>query len=122
MIPSGRAVSPPCHERGIMVSVTRSRPEESPQKSLGAALVLLVLRGVLLWIVVPIGILAWLFLAVILRRRGVTIGQFLGWLDLNLVAAIEGTVLRPWVRSPLSWTPRDQLPSVTHRVGAMDAA
>lgn len=105
-----------------MVSVMRSRPGESPRMSVGAGFVLLMLRGVLLWIVVPIGILAWLFLGVILPRRGVTMGQFLGWLDLNLIAVIERTVLRRWVRSPLPWTPAADLPKVTHRVRALDPA
>jgi hypothetical protein len=89
--------------------------------SVWAGCLLLALRGVLLWIVVPIGIVVWLFLGVILRRRGVTLGQFLGWLDLNLVSVIERTVLRPWVRSPLSWTSAAELPKVTHRVRPLDA-
>lgn len=90
--------------------------------SVGAAVILLAIRGVLLWIVVPMGVLAWLFLGVVLSRRGVTLGQLLGWLDLNLLAVIERTVLRPWVRSPLSWTPAAELPKVKHRVRALDAA
>ena len=105
-----------------MVSVMRSRPGKSSRMSVGAGLVLLMLRGVLLWIVVLIGILAWLFLGVILRRRGVTLGKFLGWLDLNLTAVIERTLLRRWVRSPLPWTPAADLPRVTHRLRALDPA
>lgn len=105
-----------------MVSVMQPRPGESPQMSVGAGFVLLVLRGVFLWIVVPIGTVVWLFLGVTLRRRGVTLGQFLGWLDLNLVSMIERTVLRPWVPSPVAWTSAAELPKVKHRVRALDAA
>jgi hypothetical protein len=61
-------------------------------------------------------------LAFWLRRMGVTFGGYLGWVDLNLVAALEHSILRPLFREPLSWTPVRSMPDVTHRVRWLDPA
>ena len=87
-----------------------------------AGLALLCLRGVLLWIVIPLAVLAWIPVSARLRRRGVKLGQFLGWADLNLMAFLERTILRPLFRFPIQWTPMRVMPEVTHRVGALDLA
>jgi len=85
-------------------------------------LLLLLVRGVLLWVVVPVSAVVWLCLAIRLRRRGVGLGRFLGWVDLNLVAALQRTVLRPFFPSPLRWTRWREIETVTHRVGRLDPA
>lgn len=54
-------------------------------------LLLLFARGMLLWLVVPLGSVVWLL--VISWRGKVTLGAFLGWLDLNLVAALQRSLL-----------------------------
>jgi hypothetical protein len=87
-----------------------------------AGLTLLSLRGVLLWLLVPLVAMCWLPLAFPLRRKGVTFGRFLGWADLNLVAALERSILRPLVRQPIQWTPARAMLEVTHRVGWLDPA
>ena len=67
---------------------------------MAAGVAVLLVRGVLLWVVVPLAVASWLLLAIVLRRRGVTLGKFLGWVDLNLVAFLGRTILRPIVRAP----------------------
>lgn len=83
-------------------------------------LMLLFLRDILLWIVIPLAILAWLPAGYSLHRRGVSLGQFLGWVDLNLVACLERTILRPLFRAPLPWVPARSIAAVTHRVTWFD--
>lgn len=95
---------------------------DAKRVSIVAGLALLCLRGALLWVVIPLAALAWLPVSVRLRRRGVKLGQFLGWVDLNLVALLERTILRPLLRPPVQWTPTRAMPEVTHRVGALDLA
>jgi hypothetical protein len=87
-----------------------------------AGLLLLLVRAVLLWIVVPVTLIAWLLMWPYLRARRVGAGQLLGWADLNLVATIEHTILRPLQPSPYPWIPLRALPTVAHRIGTADAA
>ena len=100
-----------------------SASEQTPRPKLPfvAALVLLTIRGLLLWVVVPIGVLGWLPVWAMSRGR-ISLGNLLGWLDLNLIAAIERTVLRPFVRAPMAWTPARDLPNVRHRIRVVDPA
>ena len=85
-------------------------------------LVLLGIRGVALWLVVPVSLFAWPCLWPILRRRNIQLSQFLGWVDLNLISAIEHSVLRPLIGVPIPWTSTRELPNVTHRIGISDPA
>jgi len=59
--------------------------------------ILLVARGVLLWLVVPAAVLGWLVGWPYWNRRNATFGQVVGWADLNLVAALQRGPLRPLV-------------------------
>lgn len=104
--------------RDMMVGVLSRQPGGSHRLPAVVGFVLLLLRGVLLWVIVPIGLVVWMIVGGSLRRRGVGCGQFLSWLDLNLIAMIERTVLRPLVRAPFPWTPAADLPRVTHRIRA----
>jgi hypothetical protein len=87
-----------------------------------AGLLLLLVRGVLLWVVIPIAICAWPFVYPRLRKKGVGFGQFLGWVDLNLMASLSQTVLRPLFRAPVEWVAWREMPEVTHRVAWNDPA
>jgi hypothetical protein len=80
----------------------------------------LFLRGVLLWVVVPVGSVWWLVAWPWFRSRRVRLGQVLGWLDLNLVAAISHTVFRPLLRQPARYWRTDEMPAVTHRILVID--
>lgn len=84
-----------------------------------AGLTLLAIRGVLLWVVIPLTMLCWLPASFWLRRRDVHLGQFLGWVDINLVACLERTALRPLFRAPVAWVPARSMPQVTHRVDVL---
>ena len=87
---------------------------------ISVALILLGIRGVLLWLVVPLSLIAWPCLWPILRRHNIRLGQFLGWVDLNLISTIEHSILRPLIKVPLPWTSTRELPNVTHRIGVLD--
>jgi hypothetical protein len=87
---------------------------------LPVALLLLLVRGLLLWLVVPVTFVGWLAAWPILRRRKIRLGQLLGWMDLNLIAAIEHSILRPLLASPFPWTPAKELPNISHRIGLLD--
>lgn len=98
--------------------MAEQRPKFRPPY-VGGVLLLLI-RGLLLWLVIPIGVLWWLGTWPRWRRRSVGIGQLLGWIDLNLIAAIERTVLRPLVRQPRGWTPLAALSATVHRIRVID--
>ena len=84
-------------------------------------LLLLILRGILLWIVIPLAFLAWLLLLPWLHSRRVTVGQFLGWVDNNFIAALQRSVLRPLFQSPPQhWIRAHDIERVTHRIGKLD--
>jgi hypothetical protein len=69
----------------------------APQRnSIAGGLVVLVLRGLLLWLVVPIAVIAWPVVRARQRKSGVSLGQYLGWIDLNLVACPSGSGRRFW--------------------------
>lgn len=92
------------------------------RNSFVAGLLLLLLRGVLLWAVVPLAVCVWPFTYMRLRRVRIGFGQFLGWVDLNLMASLSQIVLRPLFRDPVSWVAWKEMPRVTHRVGWLDPA
>jgi hypothetical protein len=77
----------------------------------------LCVRGLLLWIVVPVAALAWMVGWPYWHHKRVGISQMLGWADLNLAAGLMRTIFRPVVQDPLRWCPLDEAGTVTHRVG-----
>lgn len=83
-------------------------------------LLVLFARGLLLWVVVPVAACGWVFVASRLRQRGVTFGQFLGWVDLNLIATLQRTIFRPFVRQPAERVPVVEMHRVTHRLRVID--
>jgi hypothetical protein len=95
---------------------------EEPRMPPEAGLVLLGLRGLLLWLLIPFTILWWLVILPHWLKIKVGLGQLIGWSDLNLCAAIEKSVLRPFVKTRLNWVPLSEAPGVIHRVGLLDAA
>lgn len=95
---------------------------QRPRLPVISGLILLSVRGVLLWIVIPISMLIWILGWPVWRRKAVGLGQLLGWADLNLVCCIHHSVLRPFVRNPIRWTPLAEMPQVTHRIGLIDPA
>jgi hypothetical protein len=75
---------------------------------------LLLLRSVLLWLVIPAGIAAWL--AYFAWAKRVSLGLCLGWFDLNLGAFLLVVVLKHFVSNPpLAWVPSSRMASGTYR-------
>jgi hypothetical protein len=87
-----------------------------------AGFVLLLVRGLLLWLVIPLAFISWLLLAparALLGRPYVAPGKVIGWADLNLIAAIGQLLVRPFGRR-VDFTPWSELMSVDHRVSLID--
>lgn len=77
-------------------------------------IVLLGLRGILLWIVVPLAAVAWLVLG---PSTGASLGACVGWFDLNLMALLQRGILRFALREPTaSWVPLARMRTTEHRV------
>ena len=86
-----------------------------------ARILLLTVRGVLLWVVLPMGCITWVLGAPRLHKRGIKIGQFLGGIDVNLIALIQHSLLCPFYRdSAQPWLSAREISRVVHRVGLMD--
>lgn len=85
-----------------------------------AGFFLLIVRGLLLWLVAPLSLLLWLIVGPLFR---IPLGAFLGWVDLNLMAAISSSVLRPWLpRAAYPWVPVGGARRVRHRMRFTDLA
>jgi hypothetical protein len=92
------------------------------RNSIVGGLLVLVVRGVLLWLVVPLALVAWPIVRARQRRTGVKLGQYLGWVDLNLIACVQRLATPMLVRHPVAWTPIEDISKVTHRLRATDPA
>src|SRR5258708_39351616 len=92
------------------------------ENSAMAFLALLFVRGVLLWLVIPLATIGWACAYPYFHHRRVILGQFLGWIDLNLVAFLERSILRTLFSSPLPWVRASAMVQVTHRISLLDPA
>lgn len=80
-------------------------------------LTLVLIRALLLWVLIPFGFIFYLLTLPWVLRRSSSLGQFLGWLDLNMCIAIERGPLRPFVPKPLpAWISSREMKGVTHRI------
>jgi hypothetical protein len=79
---------------------------------------MLLVRGVLLWVVIPASAIWWLIAITVnalMRRPYVSVGQAIGWADFNLMALLTLGRLNPFV----SWSKASK---VEHRVSLLDPA
>ena len=85
-------------------------------------LMILVLRGVLLWLVIPVTVVAWVvtYPVAVLLGKGVRLPQVLGWADLNLIAALQRLLPARQVEARVAFVGWQQIGSVTHRIGFAD--
>jgi hypothetical protein len=82
-------------------------------------LLLMVLHAILMWVVIPIGFIAWVFVHNWLQKA--ECDECLGWYDLNLGAFLQRVLLRPIIPAPtLNWIPFKNMTEVTHRVWLFD--
>lgn len=87
-----------------------------------ALFVLLVVRGWLLWLAIPIAFLGWLVMSpirVVMGKPHIGLGKLIGWADMNLTAAIGKVLIRPFGRKS-DFTPWSRVSSVEHRVSIID--
>ena len=102
--------------------VRRRAPTNSSSVQAIALLGLLIVRGLFLWLVVPLAFLLWLLITPIraLRHRSfVSPSKVIGWSDLNLTAALGQVLIRPFGRR-VDFTPWSSLPLVDHGVSVVD--
>lgn len=98
--------------------------DESPvlRAPLVTGLVLLIARGLLLWVVIPLMVVSWVLGRPYWRGKGASLGQLLGWADLNLIASLQRGPLRPLVTNPVAWRTVREVSNTTHRLRAVDPA
>jgi hypothetical protein len=95
-----------------------SQNPEPPRASLSlpAGLLVLLSRGVLLWLVVPIAFITWLFALSWRRTARATLGECVGWFDVNLVAFLQTFVFSPLIPEPLAhYLPWSEMRGLLHR-------
>lgn len=83
------------------------------------AVVISIIRSFALWVVIPVGFIAWLMSVPFTLPRPIRLGAFLGWLDLNLVVLLI-TPFRPFLQTPPTWLGPRQMRDVTHRIRLWD--
>ena len=81
---------------------------------------MLLVRGVALWLLVPIVVISY----PVVRATGmqVSLGQALGWVDLNLIAVLQRAFTWRVFPEPVRFARWHEMPSVTHRIRAVDPA
>lgn len=109
-------------------------PQASPLVSIGVAadgrsggrdavkelaqFVMLLVRGLLLWVVVPLAVVSWVALGPITTA---SLGACIGWFDLNLFVVLQRVVVRPLTREAASaWVPLGKMRTTEHRVSILD--
>ncbi len=94
-----------------------------PMKAVGGFVVLLV-RGVLLWVLVPVVSVAWVLSFPLARLLGhrVALGQALGWADLNMTALLQRGLPTAVLSKRLPFVPWREMGQVSHRIQMLDPA
>lgn len=86
-----------------------------------AALAVLVIHGVLLWIIVPLGTLVWALTLQALARPRVPLGVFLGWIDNNVAFVLARVLFRPmFPDADVAWVRTRDRHAVKHRISFGD--
>lgn len=92
---------------------------ERPNWFISQVLLLLV-RSLLLWIVIPLAVLVWPLLVPRLERMGVGFRQYLGWVDFNLIVFLQRVVFRPLMRQRDNYVSLESIATIAHRVRFTD--
>ena len=83
-------------------------------------LLVLTLHGVIMWITVPLSCAVACLILPIWRRRGARIGEVVGWIDLNVMALIFKTIIRPLVITTPKWVSLEDAKSSGYRISILD--
>ncbi|GAA2237756.1 hypothetical protein N1031_11725 [Herbiconiux moechotypicola] len=69
--------------------MSRGVPEKRTAQKVAATGVLAVVHGVLLWVVLPLAFVSWFVVVPFIVRRSRSLPQYLGWVDVNVIAALQ---------------------------------
>ena len=87
---------------------------------IAAGFILLLVRGVALWLVVPLSVVSYPVVRVFGSRA--TLVQMMGWADLNLIASLQRAFPRRAFPNRASFVRWRAMNSVTHRISLLDPA
>lgn len=85
------------------------------------AILFLIVHGVLLWVVIPIGALLWVASFQWLGASRVSLGNFLGWFDNNVAfVLVRGPFRVFFPNTSIAWVPASERRKVSYRVSGLD--
>jgi hypothetical protein len=97
------------------------RVDPAPRAGVVGSVLVLVIRGVLLWAIVPLTFAVWLLTLLWSIPRKIRFGAMLGWVDINFLMILTRGPLRFLFReSQLDWVPLRDMAAVRHRVWFSD--
>ena len=85
-----------------------------------AVILVVLMHSLTLWVLVPVGFVAWLVVVLFTFRRPIRPGAFLGWLAFNNVVLLQRVLFRPLFRLPLNWLGPREMRDVKHRLSVHD--
>ncbi|GAA2590851.1 hypothetical protein GCM10009862_31490 [Microbacterium binotii] len=85
-----------------------------------AGILVILLHSVMLWVLIPVGFVAWLVCVPFTFPRPVRLGSFLAWLAFNNVVLLQRVLFRPWFRTPSRWLAPREMRDVKHRISLHD--
>jgi hypothetical protein len=99
------------------------RVDPAPRSNVVGGVHVLLIRGVLLWAIVPLSFTVWALTLLWMIPRRIGFAQLLGWVDINFVMILVRGPLRPFFREvALDWVPLRDITAVRHRVRFFDLA
>lgn len=85
------------------------------------ALLLLFIRGLALWLLIPIAFVFWIVAFIWLARYTKSLPQFISWVDYNFVVSLERGPLRLLIPQPFSeWLPLRRIGELKARTNLND--
>jgi hypothetical protein len=84
-------------------------------------IILLVVRGLALWLIVPFGFVSWLLAVPWMVSHGHSPRLWISWIDYNFCVALERGPLRPLMPRPLlDWLSIERMDELKARTGPND--
>jgi hypothetical protein len=85
-----------------------------------AAIIVVLVHSLTLWVLVPVGFVAWLVVVPFTFPRPIRLGAFLGWLAFNEGVFFQRVLFRPLFRAPLRWLGPREMRDGKHRISSHD--